>query len=150
MKISKLADYASLILVCLSDHSGRHVSAHTIAVETHLPLPTVSKLLKQLLGTGLISSTRGPKGGYRLSVPVDEISLVQIVEAIDGPIQLTPCVQPMSCHLQSHCQTSTIWQLAQSRIYHALASIHLSAFNKANHTVALPIPDVSQYTRSSR
>lgn len=94
LKISRLADYGSSVmryLAYFSYFADQSKSAVEVAEGTHLALPTVRKILKLLLNSGLLVSLRGKEGGYRLSRDIKNISLADIIEAIDGPIALTEC-----------------------------------------------------------
>src|SRR5436189_4549153 len=91
LRLSKLTDYAVVVLVRLS--SGEAVQTSPgIASSTGIPEPTVAKVLKALAGSGLVASQRGPRGGYRLMRPLAGIPIAGVIAAIDGPIALTACV----------------------------------------------------------
>ena len=91
MRLSSLADYAVVVMSAAARHCGgvARLNATLLAVETGVPLPTVQKLVSKLSSAGLIESTRGTGGGFRLSRPAAAISLADIVEAVEGPIALT-------------------------------------------------------------
>src|SRR5512139_1183496 len=91
IRMSKLTDYAILILAHLARASGT-LTAHELAGRSRVPLPTVSKLAKELSKAGLVISHRGRNGGYGLARPAEQISVAEIVEALEGPIALTECV----------------------------------------------------------
>ena len=91
LRMSKLADYAFILLSQMSAHEDRMWSAAALALETHLPLPTVAKLMKLLAKSGIVTAQRGATGGYHLAREAKTISIVQIIEAVDGPIGLTEC-----------------------------------------------------------
>src|SRR5580658_7091888 len=82
LRISKLTDYATVILARLAAEPAQRFTAAQIAAETHLAAPTVSKLLKQLHRQGLVASTRGSAGGYLLARPASDISAAQILDAL--------------------------------------------------------------------
>lgn len=127
IRVSRLADYASVVMACLARHPGEVLPAAQVGEETHLELPTVSKLLKQLARAGLVESFRGAAGGYRLAKPAQNISLAEIVEALDGPIGLTACsVGSRGCERQSYCAVAHDWQGVGAAIGNALRGVSLA------------------------
>lgn len=127
LRVSRLADYASVVMACLARHPGEVLPAAQVAAETHLEAPTASKLLKRLAQAGLVASFRGAAGGYRLSRAAGEISLAEIVEALDGPIGLTACsVGHAGCERQSFCSVSRDWQGIGTAIDEALRAVSLA------------------------
>ena len=109
MKLNRLTDYAVILLTRLSQ--SPKLSATAIAAETGVPLPTVAKVLKALNGAGLIESQRGVTGGYSLARAPVEISVADIILAIEGPIALTACVDGSEddCAAQSFCAMAGNW-----------------------------------------
>ncbi len=127
IRVSKLTDYAIVLLAHLS-RSERTLTAQELAVLSSVPLPTVSKLCKELSKAGLVISHRGRKGGYGLARPADRISVAQIVEALEGPIALTECTQGhQSCELEATCLAKASWDPVSRAIHGALSSLALSA-----------------------
>ncbi|MGH8125517.1 MAG: SUF system Fe-S cluster assembly regulator [Rhodanobacteraceae bacterium] len=127
IRVSRLADYASAVMACLARHPGDVLSAVQVGEETRLELPTVSKLLKQLGRAGLVESFRGAAGGYRLARPAQDISLAEIVEALDGPIGLTECsVGHVGCERQAYCTVARDWQGVGAAIGNALRGVSLA------------------------
>src|ERR1700744_220170 len=98
LRLSKLTDYAVVVLVRLSGMEGIQTSPG-IAAATGIPEPTVAKVLKTLTASDLVSSQRGAKGGYRLNRHLSTIPVADVIAAIDGPIALTACVagSPSGC-----------------------------------------------------
>ena len=95
MRLSSMADYAVVTMCAASRHCGTaRVSAADLAEETGLPAPTVQKLVSLLSRAGLLRAVRGAGGGLKLARPAAAISLADIVEAVEGPIALTTCVEP--------------------------------------------------------
>lgn len=126
LRVSRLADYASVVMACLARHSGEVLPATQVGEETRLELPTVSKLLKRLAHAGLVESFRGATGGYRLARQPKDISLAEIVEALDGPIGLTECgLGHGGCERQSFCAVSRDWLGIGAAIDSALRGISL-------------------------
>jgi FeS assembly SUF system regulator len=125
-RISKLTDYATLILAQLAWQPGRRFTAAQIAVETGLSAPTVSKLLKQLHRRGLVQSTRGLHGGYLLARPAAEISAAHILDALEGPVALTECAGSIShCCIETTCLVGRAWQRVTQAIRRSLQDITL-------------------------
>src|SRR4029077_19456303 len=92
VKLGKLTDYGLVLMTCIAKGQGVSLRTATdLAAESHLPLPTVSKLLKELLQSGLLVSQRGVKGGYTLARPARDIALNDIIAALEGPVALTQC-----------------------------------------------------------
>ena len=127
LRISKLTDYATVILASLAREEGvRHTTAG-IAASSRLPAPTVSKLLKQLHRAGLVESTRGLHGGYRLARPASQISAATILDALEGPLALTECATGHSqCDLQANCSVGGSWQRINHAIRQSLEEISLA------------------------
>jgi FeS assembly SUF system regulator len=126
LRISKLTDYATVILARLAAEPDRRFTATQIAAETHLASPTVSKLLKQLHRQGLVMSTRGAAGGYVLARPAAEITAAQIVDALEGPVALTECAGVTShCGIERICRVGQSWQRVNLAIRRSLQEITL-------------------------
>jgi FeS assembly SUF system regulator len=126
LRISKLTDYATVILARLAAEPGRRFTAGQLASATHLAAPTVSKLLKQLQRRGLVSSTRGLHGGYLLARPAIEINAAQILDALEGPMALTECASSDShCCIESSCLVGRAWQRVNLAIRRSLQEITL-------------------------
>lgn len=126
LNVSRLADYAVNVLVCLAKENNESLSSQAIATQTKLALPTVKKVLKMLIKQHLIGSHQGVKGGYALNKKPDNISVADIIEAIDGPIALTHCCQKTdACRLKAACQTEEAWQGINLFIKGALNAVNL-------------------------
>ena len=127
LRISKLADYGTVIMNYLALHPEGVFSAAQIAQHTHVTAPTVSKLLKLLLEAGLVYSVRGAEGGYRLSSPAEEISLIQVISAIDGSPNLTECCTPSSlCAQEAVCGVKSNWQAINHFIMNLLEGLSIA------------------------
>lgn len=126
LRVSKLTDYATVLMAALADGPDELASASDLAERAHFELPTVSKLLKQLAGAGLIESRRGVNGGYRLARPAHEISVLDIVTAIEGPIGMTECsVHEGACHREMRCLIQHNWRRISNAIGDALRGVTL-------------------------
>ena len=127
LRVSRLTDYATVVMTCIAAHPDDVLSTAQIADETRLELPTVSKLLKSLGHAGLVESFRGVNGGYRLARPAQAISLAEIVEAMEGPIGMTECgVTEGQCEREAQCGVRGSWQRINSVLDHALRAVSLA------------------------
>lgn len=126
LKISRLADYGMVLMHALTKNGSVKLSAKQLSDVSKLPLPTVSKLLKQLCETNLVQSERGALGGYRLNRAPDRISVKDVISAIDGDVALTECAMAESrCAIQDHCGLRTNWQYINSRVSALLDTISI-------------------------
>ncbi len=127
LRISKMTDYAIMVMVQLHRQPGEVLSAQALADAALLELPTVSKVLKQLVNTGLVESYRGPAGGYSLIITGSEISVADIIEAIEGPIAMTECsIGEGLCAQESKCSLRGNWQRISLAIAQALSGVSLA------------------------
>ena len=130
LRVSKLTDYATVVMTVLagaSDSPATVLSAQDLAARARLELPTVSKLLKQLAHAGLVESFRGVNGGYRLARIPEQISIAEIVIAMEGPIGMTECsAHAGQCDHEPHCGVRVNWQRINQTIAHALANVSLA------------------------
>jgi FeS assembly SUF system regulator len=127
LRISKLTDYATVILGSLAAEPARQQTAAEIAERTHVAAPTVSKLLKQLQRAQLVVSVRGLHGGYRLARPAREISAASILAALEGPVALTECSTDHNhCGIEGTCRVSGAWQRVNRAIHQSLQEISLA------------------------
>lgn len=129
MRLSSMADYAVVTMSAAARHCGSvRVSASDLAQETGLPLPTVQKLVSTLSKAGLLKAMRGAGGGIQLSRPAAAITLADIVEAVEGPIALTACVEDgrHDCSLEAKCGVRPHWAVVNKAMRGALAQVRLS------------------------
>lgn len=127
IRISKLTDYATVILAALAHDAAARRTATEVARLCHLAVPTASKLLKQLQRAGLVDSTRGLHGGYCLARPARQISAAAILDALDGPLAITECATSSSqCDLQPSCNVGGSWQRINHAIRQSLQEITLA------------------------
>lgn len=127
LRISKLTDYATVIMADLAEHDGQCCSSSVIAEATRLESPTVAKVLKMLARAGLIESVRGVNGGYRLSQPASAISVAAIIRAMEGPIALTECgLEPGRCSREHDCHLKGNWQRIGETVERALETLSLA------------------------
>ena len=128
MRLSNLADYAVVTMAAAARHCGGvRSSAAELAAETGLPVPTVQKLVSRLSAAGLLRSVRGAGGGLQLARPAAAISVADIVEAVEGPIALTACVEGGGeCSIDHECRVRPHWPLVNAALRGALADIPLT------------------------
>lgn len=127
LRVSRLTDYATMLLTELARQPGALLSAAALAEQARLETTTASKVLKQLAQAGVVESQRGAAGGYRLSRPASDISLADVVTAIEGPIGMTECsIHAGECGHESHCGISSGWQRVSSAIESALTTVSLA------------------------
>lgn len=129
MRLSSMADYAVVTMTAAARHcGGARVSAGQLAEETGLPAPTVQKLVSRLTSAGLLRSTRGVGGGLRLARPAAAITLADIVEAVEGPIAMTSCLEESrtGCSLESGCTVRPHWPAVNEALRGALAQVRLT------------------------
>ncbi|HET7269054.1 MAG TPA: SUF system Fe-S cluster assembly regulator [Oleiagrimonas sp.] len=127
LRISRLTDYATVVMTCLATSPDEVLSTAQIAECTHLELPTVSKLLKQLARADLVTSFRGVNGGYRLARKARDISLAEIVEALEGPLGMTECsIAPGQCDHEAHCSVRGNWRRINRAVSGALHAVSLA------------------------
>ena len=126
LRVSKLTDYATVLMAALAELPEELASVSDLAASALIALPTVSELLKQLAGAGLIESRRGVNGGYRLARPARDISVLDIVTAIEGPIGMTECsVHEGACHHETRCLIQHNWRRISDAIGDALPGVTL-------------------------
>ena len=127
IRLSKLADYGIVLLTYFAREDKSVYTARELADVSRLPLPTVSKITKALCRGGLLVSHRGVKGGYSLSRPATEISVVDIIAAIEGPIAMTECsfTAPGLCEFEAACPVRGNWQRINQVVVHALSGLTL-------------------------
>ena len=129
LRMSKLTDYGIVLLTHLArEGSPSMQTAQDLAHASKVPLPTVSKILKELCRGGLVVSHRGRHGGYSLSRPPESISVAQIVEALEGPLGLTECANTVgSCSLEETCVARSHWGPISRAIERTLSRLPLSS-----------------------
>jgi Rrf2 family protein len=134
MRLTSLADYAVVMMAAAARHpAGARLSATLLAAETGIPLPTAQKLTGRLAAAGLLQTARGTGGGFRLSRQALEISLADIVEAVEGPIQMTSCVdtERHDCALEGACQVRPHMGVVNVALRGALQGVSLSSLAEA-------------------
>lgn len=144
LKLGKLTDYATVVMTVLAAEPGRLRCAQELSERSHVAAPTVSKLLKALSKEGLVESIRGAHGGYRLALRPADITIADIVAAIEGPIALTECaVNDGCCSIESQCGVRANWRLINQAIHAALSAVTLAQMAepmRQRHAPALESP----------
>ena len=132
MRLNKLTDYAVLMLTRMGNDPDGVFTAPQLALDSGVPQPTVAKLMKQLGRAGIVSSQRGANG-YVLSNRPEGISVAQVIEALEGPISITGCVEgaDTSCDALSLCPMSGHWNTVNQAIQEALQGVSLADMTAA-------------------
>jgi Rrf2 family protein len=124
MEISRRTDYGVRVILDLASlPKGERASTQEIAERQSIPGPFLAKIISQLSLSGLVTTYRGAGGGVKLARPASEINLLQVIEALDGPVRLNRCViEPGACPRDTHCPVHHIWAKAQSDLTGLLAA----------------------------
>ncbi len=153
-RMAKLTDYGIVLLTQFAvRQDATSMTAREIASAAKLPLPTVGKLLKQLSHNGLLSSHRGTKGGYSLARAAREITVAQIIEALEGPMALTECQAPGVCEQEHFCSVKPNWLVINRTVRDALSNVTLADMTRPIRplfpiSLALGVPAHSTPPRS--
>ena len=129
IRLSRMTDYGIVLLTWMASHPEREVhSASDLAADARLPRPTVSKILKILARKGILTSRRGVVGGYRLTRPPEEVTLTDLIDALEGPVGLTACTSPEAshCEFEQVCPVENHWNLINQAVRSTLEKITLS------------------------
>ena len=132
LRMTKQADYAIVLMTRMASAPEQRFNATEIASAAGLPQPIVSKILKLLTRQELLASYRGAKGGYLLARSADQISIAQIIEAVEGPIGITECVDdtPGECSQEPICPVRSNWQRINEAVREALGEITLDEMSQ--------------------
>ena len=128
IKLSKWTDYAVVILAQMARGEGGLQTAGGLSEKTKLPEPTVAKVLKLLAKSSLIESTRGMNGGYKLLKAPDQISMAAVINALEGPVALTSCVEDGGecCTHSENCSMKGKWNPVNAAMTQALENVSLA------------------------
>jgi FeS assembly SUF system regulator len=127
LRLSKLTDYGTVAMAHIAREPDRIHAAAELAAAIGVAVPTVSKILKMLTWGNLLQSVRGPKGGYMLSRPAGEISIAEVIDAMEGPIGVTECSAIVGlCSQEGSCSVRTSWQGINRVIRNALDGVTLA------------------------
>jgi len=128
LRLNRMTDYAILVLGVLQAHDGEVLSSAQIACYANLAQTTVAKLIRQLVSGGLVKTVRGIRGGCHLGRPADEVTIVDVIEVMEGPIEFTACVDGVNdpCAVQNSCFMSGNWNRVNEALKKALSEITLA------------------------
>jgi len=137
LRLSKLADYAVVLLARLGQGGGLH-TAPSLSAATGIAEPTVAKVLRILSQGGLVEAQRGARGGHRLSRPVSSIPLSEVIVAVDGPIALTACVDGATggCEAEGYCPVRGRWDPVNEAVRAALSAVTIADLSRPSCTEA--------------
>ena len=133
IRLTKMTDYSIVLMTYCALRPEQPIhTTRDLATESRIPLPTVGKILKQLTRKGLMISHRGVKGGYALARKPEQISIAQVISALDGPIAITDCSTDSThkCELECVCPVSANWQLINEAVRKALGDLTLADLAK--------------------
>ncbi|GMR15291.1 MAG: SUF system Fe-S cluster assembly regulator [Gammaproteobacteria bacterium] len=140
LRISKMTDYAIMVMVELHASREEIRSAVALAERSSLELPTVSKVLKLLVKAELVESFRGASGGYSMERDASDISVAEIIAAIEGPIAMTECsVEDGLCAQEANCGLRGNWQRISVAIAKAMAGVSLAEMAQPVKPAASPL-----------
>jgi len=127
-RISRRLDYGIKLMVALAQNNENlPISTSKIAVDLQIPLPFLHQIGHSLMQSGLIKATPGPKGGLRLNLPAENISILNITESLEGPIILNNCLEDgFDCEQNGKCSTQNMWSHLQRQILEYLNGISLN------------------------
>lgn len=127
LRLSKLTDYGTVLMTALARRPDEQRSAAELAADTHIAAPTVRKLLKRLTHAALVESSRGAHGGYRLARTPEDISVADVIAALEGPLGLTECsLHDGLCGIESDCSLRGNWRIINRAIRKALTEVSLA------------------------
>jgi len=131
LRVAKLTDYATVVMTVLAAHQAGApdavLSASELAERAGLETPTVAKVLKPLAQAGLVGATRGATGGYKLARAAEAIGLIEIVEALEGPLAMTECsIHSGNCGIEQSCGVRANWNRINDVVIDALRGITLA------------------------
>lgn len=131
MQITRQADYAVRAVLHLSElNNGGRAPTSKIASEQNIPPSFLAKIVSQLSVAGVVQTSRGARGGVSLARNAADISLLEVIEAIDGPITLNECVaDPSACVFGDDCKVHKVWCEAQAQLVNRLAGTNFASFD---------------------
>src|ERR1700727_742260 len=148
LRMGKMTDYATVVLATLAQEPAVHRAATELAERTRLSRPTVSKVLKVLQRAGMVISSRGAQGGYRLARRPDQITAAQILDVFEGPIAITECSGAASqCGIERQCKVGGAWQRVNAAIRRALEEVTLRQLASLDSS-SLRIADLASEMRT--
>lgn len=146
-RLTRQADYGILLMAEMASHAGLPVlAAPDLAATTGLPVPMVSKTLKVLAREGLLDSIRGPRGGYKLARRAEDISIADIVTALEGPIAMTACADggEGDCVVEASCRVHENWRKVNRVIIGALSRLSLAEMTQSEPPRLVMLEELSR------
>jgi FeS assembly SUF system regulator len=139
IRLTNLADYAVVLMCHMANNRDNLFSAQDLSKITDLPVPTVSKILGALSRADLLISQRGLHGGFRLEKEPTDVSIGQIIEAIDGPIALVNCTDPdpNHCAISNTCELKARWKIINDAVKGAMDGVSLDAIAEVDSTLKI-------------
>lgn len=124
MEISRRTDYGVRVILDLAGlQDGERASTQEIATRQSIPAPFLAKIVSQLSTSGLVETYRGAGGGVALARPASDINLLEVIEALDGPLRLNRCaLEPGACPHEEYCPVHDVWVKAQQDLTRVLTS----------------------------
>ena len=136
-RISRRLDYGLQLMIALAQETDNRAQATAVLAEKlQIPLPFLHQIGRSLIQGRLIKATPGPHGGLRLNLPAEEITLLQIVETLEGPICISPCLDGEPCQRADGCMSSPVWNELQVKLVDHLSAVRLNAL--AAQPISLP------------
>ncbi len=141
IRLTRLTDYGIMLLTIIArERNGSTRSARELAARSRLPQPTVSKLLKALAHGGLLETRRGVRGGFSLAKPAEQVTVADIIAALEGPIGITECTaHPGQCGVEPLCPVRTNWRKINRAVLEALRGISLAEMARPMTFDARPV-----------
>jgi len=143
-RLSKVTDYGIVLLAQLAQSEDRSAqNAQKLALEVDLPVPMVSKILKSLARHEILESQRGSKGGYRLARPPAQVTVAEMIAALEGPLGLTECTLASDlCAHEGSCAVQSPWQVINRVIREALETVTLADLIDPDFTKEASMQDI--------
>lgn len=147
-RVSRRVDYGLKLLISLAaDDNTAAQATSRLAERLEIPLAFLHQIGRSLIQAGILRSSPGPGGGLRLNQAAEKITLLQILETLDGPVRLSACLEdPDACGHDENCTSYKMWSDIQSRLTRELSQIHLSTLArqaKGKNNGYVPLPDFS-------
>ena len=141
MLITRATDYAVRILVALSNASGERMKTSKLVATTAIPKEYASKVIRMLARRGWLEARRGAGGGFTLARPAENLTLLDVVELFEGPVQMHVCTGPSGCQFSSRCPVHVVWLEAENRLRRFLAGHRIAELAANSRGRGLFIPE---------
>lgn len=141
-RVSKLTDYATVVMTCLARAPDAVLSAQEVARRTGVELPTTSKVLKNMARAALVDSYRGAQGGYRLARRPRDISVFEVIAAMEGPVAMTECsLDEGLCAQEPVCSVRSNWRRINRAVVAALKEVNLLDMTQPLAVTTINVPE---------